>query len=1783
MLEVNPRASRTVPFVSKAIGVPLAKLAALRDGRARRSRELGFTEEIWPRHFSVKEAVFPFVKFPGVDTLLGPEMKSTGEVMGIDSDFGRAFAKAQIQAGNTLPTRGTRARLGARARIAPRSAPVVRELADARLRGARDAGHRGRARGDRRRAPRACRRWAARRGELDTVGRIQAGDVRPRVQHRRQRSHARCATPRRSGARRCCAALPYFTTVAARARGRRRDPRAAARVDRRALAAGDPPGVLSRACSERSRANARCVDRSIGVGAVTQRERDPARALEPVRADGARARARGRRRGLAALARARRRDRGAARLLELRRSRRGWSPSASSASARAHAARRDRRAPDDALRARVRARSRRASAEVVLVTGGEAKHRASQFERAGAPAPITEQPGARARRGLAPGRRHPRARSSSRSHLGMPVRQYAVIENALRRAEGRSLEAHRNEVASLWAEMSRVAAENPDAWSREFVALDADPRRERGATACSRSRTRSCTTRSGTSTRRPGSIFTSAALARREGVPESQWIHPRAVAESNYMLPLVHRAELHRCAGVPDRGPARRRARVAAARASWRTSSSTPASRSPCACSSASSAFARELPVTVTGGMAFAGGPLNNFVLQAAVRLAQRAARRSPARRHAERRQRHAHEAGRVALVVARRARVRGARRERGGGARDARASRSAEGFAGTARVAGYTVLYDGRPAGPDGRCSCDTGDGRARGRGRRGSRARAGRRRRRELVRVRGRKSRSDGVHAGPLSGMAKRVEASPAEAAIEAVMRAAAKSRRDDRPSAFRTPSARSSRPPRAPRRGAVPRELRKALRDGARRVREAARRRSAARRAVERALARLAPFARARLRGARARAVAARARRARAAARRAARQARHAHRRGSALPAARRLRRPPLARAASARSRWARAPRSRRACSAAASRAGAAAAGRGGRMFEARGRRRDRHGRAQVVPRRRGARAHRAQGRAPARDGRRQALPLQQGDPAPGGRGARGAGRRGRAQPRAAERIVPRYATPEGVHPRALRRAVAQAVADYADLVPGRLPETLVARARAARRPRTRCARCTRPTLDADLDALAAAATPAHERLILEELYLLELGLALRRDEKQRAPGIAMRVDGPRAARGAARAAVRAHGRAAARLARDRAPTSRAPHPMSRLLEGDVGSGKTVIAYLAAVAVAESGHQTALMAPTELLAEQHYRTLRQLVGGTRRAARRAVHGVGAAAATPSASARELARGRDRRRGRHARAAPGHGGVPQPRARRRGRAAPLRRAPARGAARRGRRRRAAAHARDDGDADPAHARDDAARRSRPDRARRAAAGPAARDARCSRARARGARCCACCSETVARGEQAYVVYPLIEESEKSDLRAATESAQRIAAALPGRARRSRARPARRRRAPGRDGALRVRRDAGARVDDRGRGGRRRRERDAHDRRARGALRPRAAPPAARARRARAQARHVRARRARRERGQRGAPRGDARDARTASRSPTPICASAARASSSARASTAACPICASPTSCATATGSRWRARPRATTVRARSGPAPRPRAARRRARALGRVARALGGRVGCGRPAAFAHPTDLRSVGDPRHRRLLAHGVAHLGVEAVVLARRRAARVLLRDVGVALRRERDRCAPGSSGAPRASPSRTPRAPRAPSRRSGAGSSGSGDVRELLVARRDRVEQVGAARVEPPAELREEAEPRRHRRRARAPRRGRASPRARPARPARRRAPACSRGRRFSSRELVVHRRRRARACRRPAGSPRTCRRRSSRSAARSASSRRGRRTARC
>ncbi len=126
VLEVNPRASRTIPFVSKVIGVPLAKLAA-RVMAGKTLRQLQFTTAVQVPYRAVKEAVLPFIKFPGVDTVLGPEMKSTGEVMGLDNTFGRAFAKSQMSAGSALPRMG-RAFLSVRDADKPAAVRLARDL-----------------------------------------------------------------------------------------------------------------------------------------------------------------------------------------------------------------------------------------------------------------------------------------------------------------------------------------------------------------------------------------------------------------------------------------------------------------------------------------------------------------------------------------------------------------------------------------------------------------------------------------------------------------------------------------------------------------------------------------------------------------------------------------------------------------------------------------------------------------------------------------------------------------------------------------------------------------------------------------------------------------------------------------------------------------------------------------------------------------------------------------------------------------------------------------------------------------------------------------------------------------------------------------------------------------------------------------------------------------------------------------------------------------------------------------------------------------------------------------------------------------------------------------------------------------------------------------------------------------------------------------------------------------------------------------------------------------------
>jgi carbamoyl-phosphate synthase large subunit len=208
VIEVNPRASRTVPFVSKAIGRPLAKIAALvMVGRT--LEELGFTEEVWTRHYAVKEAVFPFVKFPGADTLLGPEMKSTGEVMGIDSDFGRAYAKAQIEAGNSLPTGGG-VLVSVRAEDRARICEAVQELSAGGFRVLATPGTAEALQGlgiAVESVPKVGQ------GDPDVVDRIESGDVDLVINTVGQDPVAvrDSAAIRRSALLR---ALPYFTTVA---------------------------------------------------------------------------------------------------------------------------------------------------------------------------------------------------------------------------------------------------------------------------------------------------------------------------------------------------------------------------------------------------------------------------------------------------------------------------------------------------------------------------------------------------------------------------------------------------------------------------------------------------------------------------------------------------------------------------------------------------------------------------------------------------------------------------------------------------------------------------------------------------------------------------------------------------------------------------------------------------------------------------------------------------------------------------------------------------------------------------------------------------------------------------------------------------------------------------------------------------------------------------------------------------------------------------------------------------------------------------------------------------------------------------------------------------------------------------------------------------------------------------------------------------------------------------------------------------------------------------------
>lgn len=195
-----------------------------------------------------------------------------------------------------------------------------------------------------------------------------------------------------------------------------------------------------------------------------------------------------------------------------------------------------------------------------------------------------------------------------------------------------------------------------------------------------------------------------------------------------------------------------------------------------------------------------------------------------------------------------------------------------------------------------------------------------------------------------------------------------------------------------------------------------------------------------------------------------------------------------------------------------------------------------------------------------------------------------------------------VVPVYSAPEKVNPRTLRRLIQNAVETHADLLAGWLPAKLVAERKLPQAPDA-IRQVHRPEVDADVDVYSAQVSRAHQRLVLEELYLLEVGLALRRQFRGQSPGRPLASRGEAldsAIRGLPFVLTGAQQRAWSEIAADLAR----PHPMHRLLQGDVGSGKTVVALLAAVAASASGEQAALMAPTELLAEQHARTLASLM---------------------------------------------------------------------------------------------------------------------------------------------------------------------------------------------------------------------------------------------------------------------------------------------------------------------------------------------------------------------------------------------------------------------------------------------------------------------------------------------------------------------------------------------------------------------------------------------------
>lgn len=258
--------------------------------------------------------------------------------------------------------------------------------------------------------------------------------------------------------------------------------------------------------------------------------------------------------------------------------------------------------------------------DIVLITGGEAKYRALRAQLSGTTAPLTAYPGGEADSVLRPAR-DIWNQIEADFHLLMPVNQYSIMENALRFAEGVSIEAHRREVAETWADFSRVAADNPSAWNRELLTADDIAGGARGNRMLAFPYTKLHNSQWNVD-QAAGLILCSVEAARAAGIPEEKWVFPLAVTESNHMVPLSERREMHRSDGF----------RLAGAKAleiAGRSINDIEHLELYSCFPVAVRIQAREMKIpagrrlTVTGGMPFAGGPLNNFVLQAAVRMAE--------------------------------------------------------------------------------------------------------------------------------------------------------------------------------------------------------------------------------------------------------------------------------------------------------------------------------------------------------------------------------------------------------------------------------------------------------------------------------------------------------------------------------------------------------------------------------------------------------------------------------------------------------------------------------------------------------------------------------------------------------------------------------------------------------------------------------------------------------------------------------------------------------------------------------------------------------------------------------------------------------------------------------------------------------------------------------------------------------------------------------------------------------------------------------------------------------